>query len=128
MTVLSYAILALKLAPVADPLDLLIKFLDLITVTVPPGLPVSMTFGIVYALEKMKKKKIFCISPNKTILGGMTNLICFDKTGTLTEDFMDFNALVPVTKKISHNKMEEEDQDSVVFAEAIRKVEGIKIE
>jgi len=27
-----------------------VKFLDLITITVAPGLPVSMTLGIVYAL------------------------------------------------------------------------------
>lgn len=60
------------------------KFCDLITVTVPPGLPVSMTFGIIFALEKMKNKKIFCISPNKTIVGGMVDFMCFDKTGTLT--------------------------------------------
>ena len=32
------------------------KFLDLITITVPPGLPVSMTFGIIFALEKLKLK------------------------------------------------------------------------
>lgn len=44
----------------------------------------------------MKNKKIFCISPNKTIVGGMVDFLCFDKTGTLTEDFMDFYALVPV--------------------------------
>lgn len=43
----------------------------------------------------MKNKGIFCISPNKTVVGGMTDLICFDKTGTLTEDFMDFYALLP---------------------------------
>ena len=42
----------------------------------------------------MKNKKIFCSSPNKVIVGGMTNWICFDKTGTLTEDFMDFNCLI----------------------------------
>lgn len=54
-----------------------------------------MTFGIVFALEKMKDKSIFCTSPNKTIVGGMTNFLCFDKTGTLTEDFMDFDALLP---------------------------------
>jgi len=53
-----------------------------------------MTFGIIFALEKMKDKKIFCSSPNKVVGGGMTNWVCFDKTGTLTEDFMDFNCLV----------------------------------
>ena len=87
----------MKLASDVGIYEFVFKFLDLVTVTVPPGLPLSMTFGIIYALEKMKVKKIFCISPNKTILGGMTNLVCFDKTGTLTEDFMDFNSLIPVS-------------------------------
>lgn len=63
---------------------MIVKFLDLITITVPPGLPVSMTFGIIFALEKLKDKQIFCISPNKIISGGRVNHACFDKTGTLT--------------------------------------------
>jgi P-type E1-E2 ATPase len=79
--------------------DLIIKFLDLITITVPPGLPVSMTFGIIFALEKLKSKQIFCISPNKIISGGRVKHACFDKTGTLTEDFMDFYGLVPCSKQ-----------------------------
>lgn len=98
ISVISYSLLTVKLAAQADPFDLFIKFLDLVTVTVPPGLPVSMTFGIVFALEKLKKKSIFCTSPNKIILGGMTNFMCFDKTGTLTEDFMDFYSLIPSIK------------------------------
>lgn len=78
--------------------DLILKFLDLITITVPPGLPVSMTFGIIYAIDKLKKKEIYCVSPNKIIMGGLVDFICFDKTGTLTEDYMDFKALVPSYK------------------------------
>jgi hypothetical protein len=35
---------------------MIIKFLDLITITVAPGLPVGMTLGIIYALEKLKAK------------------------------------------------------------------------
>lgn len=35
---------------------MVLKFLDLITITVAPGLPVSMTLGIVYALDKLKDK------------------------------------------------------------------------
>lgn len=61
------------------------KFLDLVTVTVPPGLVVSMTFGIIHAVDKLKKKDIYCVSPNKVIMGGLVDLICFDKTGTLTQ-------------------------------------------
>jgi cation-transporting ATPase 13A2 len=103
LATVSYVALVVKLAPYADPLDLFVKFLDLVTVTVPPGLPVSMTFGIIFALEKMKQKQIFCTSPNKTIVGGMINMLCFDKTGTLTEDFMDFNALIPTKTYIGQN-------------------------
>jgi cation-transporting ATPase 13A3/4/5 len=100
LSVISYCILIAKLHQYTDATTLVIKFLDLITITVPPGLPVSMTFGIIFALEKMSAKKIFCSSPNKVIMGGMTNHVCFDKTGTLTEDFMDFNCLVLCQNKI----------------------------
>ena len=82
-----------------DTSDLIYKFFDIITITVPPGLPISMTFGIIYAVDKMKTKDIFCISPNKVIAGGLVDFICFDKTGTLTHDFMDFHCLVPADHK-----------------------------
>lgn len=75
--------------------DLIIKLIDLILIAVPPALPVSMTFGIIYAIEKLQKKKIFCISQNKVITGGIIEFACFDKTGTLTEDYMDFYCVVP---------------------------------
>jgi cation-transporting ATPase 13A2 len=69
--------------------------MDLVTVTIPPGLPVSMTLGIIYAVEKMQKKNIFCTSQNNIIKGGRVNQVCFDKTGTLTENYMDFYGLIP---------------------------------
>lgn len=95
VSITSYIVLIFKLKGLIDTYDLVVKFLDLITVTVPPGLPVSMTFGIVHAVQKLKNKNIFCISPNKVIMGGLVDFICFDKTGTLTEDFMDFKCVVP---------------------------------
>ena len=52
----SYAILIAHLKGYVDPTDLIAHFLDLVTVTVPPGLPVSMTFGIIFAVDKMRKK------------------------------------------------------------------------
>jgi P-type E1-E2 ATPase len=94
LAIISYCILIAKLHKDTDAGTLVLKFFDLITITVPPGLPVSMTFGIVFALEKLVKKQIYCSSPNKVVLGGMINWICFDKTGTLTEDFMDFHCLI----------------------------------
>jgi len=79
-----------KLSEVVAPIDIFVKFLDLIVITVPPALPVSMAFGVIYAVDKLKKKSIFCIDESRVITGGVVSFCCFDKTGTLTEDFMDF--------------------------------------
>lgn len=64
--------------------DIVVSFVILATLAVTPALPISMTFGIIYAIERLEKKKIFCIVQNKVIDGGLTDLCCFDKTGTLT--------------------------------------------
>nr|XP_036880041.1 probable cation-transporting ATPase 13A5 [Manis javanica] len=69
--------------------------LILLTVTIPPVLPAALTTGIVYAQKRLKKKKIFCISPQRINMCGQINLVCFDKTGTLTEDGLDLWGTVP---------------------------------
>lgn len=83
------------LSQVVEPVDIFKKFLDLIVITVPPALPISMAFGVINAIKKLKEIKLFCIDSNKIITGGAVSFSCFDKTGTLTEDFMDFEALIP---------------------------------
>ena len=65
---------------------LISRFLDLITVTVPPALPAVMSCGIVFSLNRMKKQSIFCISPPRINLAGQIQTFVFDKTGTLTEE------------------------------------------
>ena len=62
------------------------RSLDLLTITVPPALPAAMTVGTVFAINRLKKKKIYCISPPRINVSGRVNLMVFDKTGTLTED------------------------------------------
>nr|XP_048309896.1 probable cation-transporting ATPase 13A5 isoform X2 [Myodes glareolus] len=69
--------------------------LILLTATVPPVLPAALTIGNVYAQKRLKKKKIFCISPQRINMCGQINLVCFDKTGTLTEDGLDLWGTVP---------------------------------
>jgi len=78
------------LSEVVPPVGIFLKVLDIIVITVPPALPVSMAFGVIYAIDKLKNKSIFCIDESKVITGGVVEFCCFDKTGTLTEDFMDF--------------------------------------
>jgi cation-transporting P-type ATPase 13A2 len=63
--------------------------LDLITVVVPPALPATLSIGISFALARLRKLGIFCISPSRVNVSGKINVCCFDKTGTLTEDGLD---------------------------------------
>ena len=68
---------------------IVIRALDLVTVVVPPALPATMSIGISFAISRLRKLGIFCISPNRVIIGGKVNVFCFDKTGTLTADGLD---------------------------------------
>jgi len=68
---------------------ILIRALDLVTVVVPPALPATLSIGISFAIVRLRKFGIFCISPSRVNVGGKINVCCFDKTGTLTEDGLD---------------------------------------
>lgn len=69
--------------PIEDTID---RSLDLITITVPPALPAAMTIGTIFALNRLKRKNIYCISPPRINVSGRVSIMVFDKTGTLTED------------------------------------------
>lgn len=56
---------------------------------VPPALPATLSIGTSIAIGRLRKLKIYCISPSRVNVGGKVNLCCFDKTGTLTEDGLD---------------------------------------
>jgi cation-transporting ATPase 13A3/4/5 len=68
---------------------IVVRALDLITIVVPPALPATLTIGTTFAIERLRKSGIFCISPNRVNIGGKVNVVCFDKTGTLTEEGLD---------------------------------------
>ncbi|KAK7005604.1 cation-transporting ATPase [Favolaschia claudopus] len=68
---------------------IVIRALDLITVVVPPALPATLSIGTSFAIARLRKHGIFCISPSRVNVGGKVNVCCFDKTGTLTEDGLD---------------------------------------
>ncbi|KAM6159823.1 putative cation-transporting ATPase 13A4 [Erethizon dorsatum] len=78
-----------------SPEDVVKKALDVITIAVPPALPAALTTGIIYAQRRLKKRGIFCISPQRINVCGQLNLVCFDKTGTLTRDGLDLWGAVP---------------------------------
>jgi cation-transporting P-type ATPase 13A2 len=69
-----------------DTLDIIDRCLNLITITVPPALPAAMTAGTAFAISRLRKQRIYCISPPRVNVSGRVNMMVFDKTGTLTED------------------------------------------
>lgn len=69
-----------------EPVDIVMKTGDLVTIAVPPTLPAAMTIGTTFSLWRLKKKGIFCISPPRVNVSGRVNVMVLDKTGTLTED------------------------------------------
>ncbi|XP_027791913.3 probable cation-transporting ATPase 13A4 [Marmota flaviventris] len=78
-----------------SPEEVVKKALDVVTIAVPPALPAALTTGIIYAQRRLKKRGIFCISPQRINVCGQLNLVCFDKTGTLTRDGLDLWGVVP---------------------------------
>lgn len=76
---------------------MVLRALDLITIVVPPALPATMSIGTSFAIHRLKRKGIFCISPPRVIIGGKVDCMCFDKTGTLTEDGLDIHGIRTVT-------------------------------
>ncbi|KAI1850453.1 hypothetical protein JX265_013415 [Neoarthrinium moseri] len=77
---------------------IVVRALDLITIVVPPALPATLTIGTNFALSRLKKKQIFCISPQRVNVGGKLDVMCFDKTGTLTEEGLDVLGLRLVSR------------------------------
>ena len=64
--VLTY--ISLSLPPPIWQYDLgetILRSFDIITTVVPPSLPAAITVGTVYALNRLRKHQIYCISPQR---------------------------------------------------------------
>lgn len=68
------------------PLKTFLDALNLITVAVPPALPLALSIGTSVALARLKSFGIFCSDATRISAAGRVNCLCFDKTGTLTTD------------------------------------------
>lgn len=81
--------------------DIILRCLDLVTITVPPTLPAVMTVGTAFSIYRLKKLKIFCISPPRVNVSGRVSIMVLDKTGTLTEDGLQVLGFRSCTKNSS---------------------------
>ncbi|RLN91403.1 hypothetical protein BBJ28_00013569 [Nothophytophthora sp. Chile5] len=68
----------------------LVNSLDLVTVAVPPALPLVLSSGIGFAMQRLQKGGIFCIDSQRVNSCGQISCFCFDKTGTLTQEHLSF--------------------------------------
>ncbi|KAI8989576.1 hypothetical protein BDB01DRAFT_782373 [Pilobolus umbonatus] len=109
-----------------DSVTMVLRALDLITIVVPPALPATLSIGTSFAIRRLKKIGIFCISPPRVNIGGKIDCMCFDKTGTLTEDGLDIYGIRGVVisdgrklfdeecKKVSQIDLNNEDSSSTL--------------
>lgn len=50
--------------PQADPLEIVLRGLDLFTIVIPPALPIALTSAQFFALRRLRlQQSIYCISP-----------------------------------------------------------------
>ncbi|KAL7063632.1 hypothetical protein AAHC03_0913 [Spirometra sp. Aus1] len=96
LAVIGFGVSVYLLLRNGETADVIVKrAFDLITIVVPPALPVAMTVGIVFAQGRLKKRQIFCMNPSAINACGVINVACFDKTGTITEDGLDLWGVIP---------------------------------
>lgn len=67
----------------ADPIRIVVRFFDMITIAVPPALPACLTIATVFSVGRLKKKGIYVTGPEAVTVAGQLDVICFDKTGEL---------------------------------------------
>ena len=81
--------------------DTILDLLNLVTIAVPPALPLALSFGVAASLSRLRRAGIFCAISNRISAAGRVNLLAFDKTGTLTEDGLSLNAVLATSRDAS---------------------------
>ncbi|OBZ67235.1 hypothetical protein A0H81_12899 [Grifola frondosa] len=68
---------------------ILLRALDLITVVVPPALPATLSIGTSFAIGRLRKSGIFCISPSRVKCSWTNQQRNTGRFGELIEDIHD---------------------------------------
>lgn len=70
----------------------------MVTICVPPSLPLCLSASIAIAISRLRKQDIFVSEPGKVVTAGHLDVACFDKTGTLTESGLDLKGILPAVR------------------------------
>ena len=73
--------------------------LDLLTIAIPPTLPLSLTLGTFYYQYSLLNKNVSCSGEYRLMASGKINKLIFDKTGTLTEEDLELYGYISSVKK-----------------------------
>ena len=73
--------------------------LDLLTIAIPPTLPLSLTIGSFYYQYSLLNKNVTCSDIYRLMASGKINKLIFDKTGTLTEEDVELYGYISSIKK-----------------------------
>nr|XP_037277973.1 probable cation-transporting ATPase 13A3 [Rhipicephalus microplus] len=79
--------------------ETVLRALDIVTIAVPPALPAAMTVASVYALKRLRRASIYCVSPHRINTAGNIDVVCFDKTGTLTDGGLELWGMLMAKEK-----------------------------
>ena len=69
-----------------SPWDIILKSVEILFLSVPPELPVVLSMGLIFSMQKLKNRNIYWINSAKIRPAGLISIMVLDKTGTLTED------------------------------------------
>lgn len=106
---------------------MILRALDLITIVVPPALPATLSIGTSFAISRLKKLGVYCISPPRVNIGGKVDCMCFDKTGTLTEDGLDIHGIRAVATNENGKKLFEEECKTIPLINHEKKSTELRI-
>ncbi|PVU99319.1 hypothetical protein BB559_000814 [Furculomyces boomerangus] len=67
---------------------------------ISPLLPASLVIGQSVAVQRLKKKNIYCIDIPRVMVAGKVEIFCYDKTGTLTKEGLEFNGISECIKPL----------------------------
>jgi predicted P-type ATPase len=70
--------------------SVIFRYLDAISIAVPPALTACLTISTSISIERLKEKSVYVADTTRLNFAGVINAVCFDKTGTLTESNLQF--------------------------------------